>query len=710
MTTLQSLSVTVVSGQFVVGEQISTIALSIPTISTIRTINQTAGTISVDQPIVGSFSSGDQIIGTQSGAIATVVTNTDVHALDLLSLFGSTLPTNFSFSDFISGLNIPSVSADAQSGIDLSSTDNLPDMDATSSSFDRADLIANPSAAAVPSLDATRTNPTNNKSLSGGSVSPDDRNQNNSTNVANEPVDEFNAQYPYNKVYKSESGHIQEVDDTPGHERILTEHKAGTYQEYKPDGNLVTKVVKDNYTIVAGEDFVTIEGRALVHVTGDCQLRVGGFLTITADKGINVSTKGDFRLKARSINMESTSGDITTKSAKNTTITSTEKTNIKSKSNYFDSDELTSATVGQEFVLNAQKISQHSTSDVILAADGETYISSKSDSNIVSQGSVYIQSTGTTNIKSGGQALLSGSSIEMGASVNFNGQTNLQGTDPQGGLVQPINGTGSGSAGSAASATPDTGTAADLSKGSGITFIADPDKVIEATDDDPDAAAAAIKAGIANGTIDPNEINTPAPTGGETDNAPPSGNRTPSLLSPTITNVGSSPPDNLRLSSHFNLGQLSKHAVAAPSAVVAQHGLTVEQIVQNLQLVAENCLEKIRVKYSNVIVTSGFRSSAVQKGTTYGAKGVSQHELGQACDFQIGGASPSDYYAIAQWIKENCPYDQLLLEYKSTGSKKPWIHISFCAAGKGPNGRSNQSQVLTMYNGATAGQGLKNLA
>jgi hypothetical protein len=38
--------------------------------------------------------------------------------------------------------------------------------------------------------------------------------------------------YPYNNARVSESGHIQECDDTPGAERIHTRHRSGTYEEY----------------------------------------------------------------------------------------------------------------------------------------------------------------------------------------------------------------------------------------------------------------------------------------------------------------------------------------------------------------------------------------------------------------------------------------------------------------------------------------------
>ena len=42
--------------------------------------------------------------------------------------------------------------------------------------------------------------------------------------------------YPYNHVFESESGHITEVDDTPGGERTFRSHSSGTYEEVIADG------------------------------------------------------------------------------------------------------------------------------------------------------------------------------------------------------------------------------------------------------------------------------------------------------------------------------------------------------------------------------------------------------------------------------------------------------------------------------------------
>ena len=40
----------------------------------------------------------------------------------------------------------------------------------------------------------------------------------------NQPTGDYNARYPFNNVYESESGHIMEYDDTPGAERISQFH------------------------------------------------------------------------------------------------------------------------------------------------------------------------------------------------------------------------------------------------------------------------------------------------------------------------------------------------------------------------------------------------------------------------------------------------------------------------------------------------------
>jgi hypothetical protein len=75
-----------------------------------------------------------------------------------------------------------------------------------------------------------------------------------------EPPSPYNAEYPYNHVYESESGHIKEFDDTADSERIHERHKSGSSYEIGPTGTKVTKVVKDNYEIISNDDFLHVRG------------------------------------------------------------------------------------------------------------------------------------------------------------------------------------------------------------------------------------------------------------------------------------------------------------------------------------------------------------------------------------------------------------------------------------------------------------------
>lgn len=100
-----------------------------------------------------------------------------------------------------------------------------------------------------------------------------------------EPETKYAAEYPYNHSYESESGHITEVDDTPGAERMHRYHRTGTFEEIDPEGTMVTKVVKDRYSVIVGDDYI--------HVMGDCNITVSGDANIRIEGDSNVHTIGD---------------------------------------------------------------------------------------------------------------------------------------------------------------------------------------------------------------------------------------------------------------------------------------------------------------------------------------------------------------------------------------------------------------------------------
>jgi hypothetical protein len=140
-----------------------------------------------------------------------------------------------------------------------------------------------------------------------------------------EPETPYNATYPHNHVYESESGHIREIDDTPGAERIHERHASGTGYEIHPNGSKVTRVKKDNYDLVTGDDFAHIKGNSSTTVDGGVRVFVNADsstdnqnytievgnnanVNIQVNKGdVNVSTlgEGDINLNSTgNINMQ----------------------------------------------------------------------------------------------------------------------------------------------------------------------------------------------------------------------------------------------------------------------------------------------------------------------------------------------------------------------------------------------------------------------
>ena len=77
-------------------------------------------------------------------------------------------------------------------------------------------------------------------------------------------------------MFESESGHIREIDDSPGAERLFTQHKSGTFEEIHPDGTKMVKVIGDNYEIIAGASNVLIQGNVNLTTVGTVRELIKG--------------------------------------------------------------------------------------------------------------------------------------------------------------------------------------------------------------------------------------------------------------------------------------------------------------------------------------------------------------------------------------------------------------------------------------------------
>ena len=157
-----------------------------------------------------------------------------------------------------------------------------------------------------------------------------------------EPETPYAAQYPHNHVYESEAGHIREIDDTPNAERIHERHISGTGYELHPEGDKVTRVKKDNYDLIYGQQYAHIRGSQSTTVNGGVKVFVNASgagaeapgrnetvqkfhytIQVGANANVNIQVdKGD-------VNVVTADGDINMKSGKDINIEATNAFRVK---------------------------------------------------------------------------------------------------------------------------------------------------------------------------------------------------------------------------------------------------------------------------------------------------------------------------------------------------------------------------------------------
>ena len=152
-----------------------------------------------------------------------------------------------------------------------------------------------------------------------------------------EPENPFKAQYPFNTVEESDSGHLREIDDTPGAERIKETHRTGTFYEIHPDGSKVTKIVKDNFEVTIGDDFTKIRGRCAVQVDGQADfycleninVKTEKNATVTATESATVDAGTDIHAVARNGSATVSAGtSATVRAGTNATVSADESVDV----------------------------------------------------------------------------------------------------------------------------------------------------------------------------------------------------------------------------------------------------------------------------------------------------------------------------------------------------------------------------------------------
>lgn len=121
--------------------------------------------------------------------------------------------------------------------------------------------------------------------------------------VGPEPASAFGAKYPFNKVTSTKGGHVIEIDDTPGAERIHIYHKSGSYEEINNKGRRVTKTTSDNYDIVVGNNTIYVQGNVTIQCDKDCTVTAKGDVNVNSSKTVTVSGTSNVNVKAKKINL-----------------------------------------------------------------------------------------------------------------------------------------------------------------------------------------------------------------------------------------------------------------------------------------------------------------------------------------------------------------------------------------------------------------------
>jgi len=121
----------------------------------------------------------------------------------------------------------------------------------------------------------------------------------------------------------------------------------------------------------------------------------------------------------------------------------------------------------------------------------------------------------------------------------------------------------------------------------------------------------------------------------------------------------------MKLSQHFSYQEFIKSQTATRKGISNEPD---DSQLYNMKMICANILEPVRVHFGKpVIITSGSTNS--------------QHAKGEAADFEIPGVSNKE---LADWIHDNLPYDQLILEFfDGKDPNSGWVHCSHKSENRG---------------------------
>jgi hypothetical protein len=465
----------------------------------------------------------------------------------------------------------------------------------------------------------------------------------NSKQTWNEPDSAYGAGYPYNQVTETEAGHLIELDNTPGAERVHIFHKAGTYIEIDVNGSMVRKTVGDNYEVIDHNNFVyvkgaqclTVEGKTSILVKDDARIEVEGDLAVTSHGNSLVQSAGQTSIISENLRVTA---------AKSFSLVSEGPISMQGK--------------GINFYSKGGDIVQKSSGDFLMESGRTSTMSINGGLETLIEGGIVKQQSGAISI------------AQIDRPLDTLPEKKSPDKTPIPVLQREV-----------------------ISK---ATYYHD------AADDGSDAYKLSLEQqGIINTSITPKVADGVAILSAST---------------PLITvndadiNKFTFFPRSFVLSNKDNR-IFTLDDMLRDGGLVAQRGLTEKQIVYNLKQLTVNCLDPIKAKFPDMKINSAFRP--VTTTITGSNAETSDHGLGAAADIKFTNTRFKDYRDIAQWIVENIPHRQVILEYAfESGNNKlrsSWIHIAFLTS-NGTIVKSNKPAVQTFANHASVSSSLVNLA
>lgn len=536
-----------------------------------------------------------------------------------------------------------------------------------------------------------------------------------------QPAPAYAAVYPFNRVTETESGHIQEFDDTPGAERIHTYHRSGTFNEIDAGGNQVNKIVGDNYTIVDNNGVISVNGKATIHVKGDINIYSQSDVNVQTEGSAHMEVGGDFDLKiARNYNV-SVGGKFNLWSTGGNTIHTDGSTLMFSKKEFYNFAilRLAHVTTDDLALQSDKKMDIYSRGDMAISTgEGEMNIK-------VEQDTLYVETNNNLELKCPNK-IKADSPARIG---EFVGKATSEGAllaRFDGHMRYPPKAIPTCPVGSPISHRPG---GADPVADSGSTDQTQ--KYQYETPDDynsPGGQAAIQQEQTQQGTKNNFKgQQAPACSGGKT--LPPVEDtltgiattvntannivNTAANIATSISEFGSQGRMNIantsdpnyftndfRLSTHINIGMFLMPYAPRYHKLIAQNGLTLQQIVNNLINVAQNIVEPM---IEHKVLPGGIGGlgrlwqiiSVFRLGVSQ-----SQHNKGMAIDFCLPPATVNrreKTWELIQKVEKVIDYDQLILEYRNDSC---WIHASYDAV-------KRRKLAFTMNNDQTVCLGFK---